>query len=142
MQLLSNVCGPQIRKFRDRLGMTQEDLAAKLQLAGLDISRSSLSKVEAQLTWLGDKELFYYSAVLKVPIPDLYPKIDPDLRVHAAVTELVIRRRTVQSRQKKSPLKAAPKIHRVNPRSHHVVEQARCNRAYRNSDQENSRDSE
>ena len=45
----ANVVGPQIRKLRGKLGLTQEELAANCQLAGLDISRSTLGQIEARL---------------------------------------------------------------------------------------------
>jgi transcriptional regulator with XRE-family HTH domain len=68
-----NLIGPQVRKLRDRKGWTQEILAEKLQLAGWDISRTSLAKLEAQLRWVSDVELLFLSRVLRVDIADLYP---------------------------------------------------------------------
>ena len=68
-----NLIGPQVRKLRDRKGLTQESLAEKLQLAGWDISRTSLAKLEAELRWVSDVELLFLAKVLRVAVTDLYP---------------------------------------------------------------------
>jgi len=69
-----NVVGPQVRKFRDRKGWTQEILAQKLQLAGWDVSRTSLAKLESQLRRIPDCELLFLSKVLGVGIAELFPR--------------------------------------------------------------------
>jgi transcriptional regulator with XRE-family HTH domain len=69
----ANVVGPQIRKLRNKLDLTQEELAARCQLHGLDITRAILSHMEAQLRCVTDSELFKLSVVLKSPIDDLFP---------------------------------------------------------------------
>ena len=81
-----NVVGPQVRKIRVRKGWTQDVLAQKLQLAGWDVSRTSLAKLESQLRWVPDCELLFLSKVLGVGIPDLFPggvnlkKLGPQFR--------------------------------------------------------------
>jgi transcriptional regulator with XRE-family HTH domain len=72
-----NVIGPQIRRLRDRRGWSQEQLAAKLQLAGLDISRSSLSKIESGEQVVFDFQILYFRRVLKADGDDLYQPFDP-----------------------------------------------------------------
>jgi transcriptional regulator with XRE-family HTH domain len=69
----ANVVGPQVRKRRDELGLTQEELAAQCQLDGLDISRGTLSQIEAQLRCVTDDELFALAQVLKVTTDSLFP---------------------------------------------------------------------
>ena len=49
-------------------------LATKLQLAGFDISRSGVSKIEARLRFVDDKDLMFLAEVLKVPIQELFPR--------------------------------------------------------------------
>ena len=51
-------------------------LATKLQLAGFDISRGGISKIEARLRFVDDKDLMFLSEVLKVPIQELFPQRD------------------------------------------------------------------
>lgn len=70
---LLNVVGPQIRKRRYELGLTQERLAAKCQLRGWDISRATLSQIEAQIRCVTDSELLLLSQVLKIALEDLFP---------------------------------------------------------------------
>jgi transcriptional regulator with XRE-family HTH domain len=69
-----NVIGPHVRKLRDRKGWTQEVFARRLQLAGWDISRTSLAKLESQLRKCPDCELLFLSEVLGVGIADLFPQ--------------------------------------------------------------------
>lgn len=69
----ANVVGPQIRKLRNKFALTQDALAARCQLGGLDITRAVLSHIEAQLRCVTDLELFKLSVVLKAPIDDLFP---------------------------------------------------------------------
>jgi len=70
----ANIVGPQIRELRRKMGLTQEELAAQCQHKGFDISRGTLSQIEARLRCLGDKELFLLASVLGVKVDDLYPK--------------------------------------------------------------------
>lgn len=68
-----NIVGPQVRKFRDKQGMTQELFAAKCSVSGLEITRGMLSKIEARLRRVSDTDLQTLAKVLKVEIKDLYP---------------------------------------------------------------------
>ena len=49
-------------------------LATKLQLSGFDISRSGVSKIEARLRFVDDKDLMFLAEVLKVSIQELFPR--------------------------------------------------------------------
>ena len=49
-------------------------LATRLQLAAFDISRSGVSKIEARLHFVDDKDLMFLAEVLKVPIQELFPR--------------------------------------------------------------------
>ena len=72
--LYKNNIGPQVRRKRYALGWSQSTLAAKLQLGGLDISRSGVSKIEARLRFVDDKDIMFLAEVLKVPVQDLFPR--------------------------------------------------------------------
>ncbi len=65
--LYKNNIGPQVRRKRYALGWSQSTLAAKLQIAGLDISRSGVSKIEARLRYVDDKSIMFLAEVLKAP---------------------------------------------------------------------------
>jgi hypothetical protein len=53
--------------------MTQNALAAKCGVLGRDLSRATLSKIEAQLRCVTDGELEFLARALRVEIPALYP---------------------------------------------------------------------
>ena len=65
-----NNIGPLVRRRRYALGWSQSMLATKLQLAGFDISRSGVSKIEARLRFVDDRDLMFLAEVLKVPIQE------------------------------------------------------------------------
>jgi transcriptional regulator with XRE-family HTH domain len=73
MAKLRNIVGPQVRKHRYQQGLMQEDLAARCGVLGWDLSRGTLSKIEAQLRCVIDSELEILAKALRVEILDLYP---------------------------------------------------------------------
>ena len=73
MKRFRNTAGPLIRKHRSQKGLTQEALAAKLQVAGLDMDRAAVAKVESQIRSVFDYELAVMARVLKVPAEKLFP---------------------------------------------------------------------
>jgi transcriptional regulator with XRE-family HTH domain len=87
MRYKNNV-GPQVRRRRYALGWSQSDLAAKLQIAGFDISRSGVSKIEARLSYVDDKTLLYLAEVLRLPVQDLFPSRTPGNRLYEFMEKL------------------------------------------------------
>ncbi len=68
-----NLIGPQVRRHRMAAGLSQEALSTKLQLAGWDLSRGGLSKIEAGLRRVNDAELWILATTLACPLADLFP---------------------------------------------------------------------
>ncbi len=68
-----NAVGPQVRRLRMAAAWSQETLAAKLQMAGWDLSRAGLSKIEAGLRRVTDAETWQLARVLGCRIDDLFP---------------------------------------------------------------------
>jgi transcriptional regulator with XRE-family HTH domain len=68
-----NLVGPQVRLLRTEAGLSQEALSAKLQLAGWDLSRGGLSKIEACLRRVNDAELWMLANTLSCSLADLFP---------------------------------------------------------------------
>lgn len=66
-----NICGANIEHFRKQQGMKQIELIAKMQLAGVDINPSSLSKLEGQIRVASDIELKVIAEILHVPMEEL-----------------------------------------------------------------------
>jgi transcriptional regulator with XRE-family HTH domain len=61
-----NVSGDRIREARLKRRLTQEDLAAKLQIEGVIMERDSISRVEIGTHFVTDYELMVLSKVLGV----------------------------------------------------------------------------
>ena len=70
-----NIIGPQIRNLREQQGLTQEGLAAKCNLAGWNISRGTLAKIEAKVRRVTDDEVALLASALKVDINQLYEEV-------------------------------------------------------------------
>ncbi len=66
-----NMIGPTLRSLREAEGLTQAELAARLQLSGWDISRETLAKVESQVRCVTDRELVRFADALEVDPSDL-----------------------------------------------------------------------
>lgn len=63
-----NICGENIHAARRKLHLTQNDLAARLQLAGIFIERDSISRIEIGTRFVADYELRALSQILHVPV--------------------------------------------------------------------------
>lgn len=63
-----NICGKKIENRRKELGMKQKDLLAQLQIRGVDLNSSSLSKLEGQVRSVCDIELVAIAEVLGVTV--------------------------------------------------------------------------
>lgn len=61
-----NIVGARVTKARKRLGMKQNELLAKLQLSGVDLSTPALSLLEGQKRPVSDIELNALAAILHV----------------------------------------------------------------------------
>jgi transcriptional regulator with XRE-family HTH domain len=68
----ANLVGPQIQKVRYQMGLTQERLAARCQLMGLDISRATLAQIESRLRCVTDKELLLFARILGISTDGLF----------------------------------------------------------------------
>lgn len=82
-QRFRNILGPNIRKWRKKAGLSQDDLAARLQLAGLEnIDRVAVAKIESQIRSLFDYELIVIGAVLKISSDELIATSERSLRAN------------------------------------------------------------
>jgi transcriptional regulator with XRE-family HTH domain len=68
-----NIVGPEIRRLRKERGLSQPMLVAKLNLAGWQISRETLAKIETQLRWVADFELVCLASVFKLSTEEILP---------------------------------------------------------------------
>lgn len=73
-----NICGRQIHLIRTgqydkkHKKITQDILATRLQIVGLDIDRTAISRIESGNRSLTDDEVLFFAKVLNVPIEILY----------------------------------------------------------------------
>ncbi|MEY8388995.1 helix-turn-helix transcriptional regulator [Oscillospiraceae bacterium 38-13] len=63
-----NLCGNRVKEARARLNITQADLAARLQVAGVIMERDSVSRIEIGTRFVTDYELSVLSDVLGVSV--------------------------------------------------------------------------
>lgn len=63
-----NVCGDRVHEARCKYRMTQSDLAARLQVAGIIMERDSISRIEIGTRFVADYELRELSKILKVSV--------------------------------------------------------------------------
>lgn len=63
--------GQRIRSYREKRHMTQEELSAKLQLGGCDITRSALAKMEVGQRHIYLDEFKLLAQVLEVSYEEL-----------------------------------------------------------------------
>ena len=64
--------GNNIRKLREKAGLTQEQVAAKLQLNGCDITRSAVAKIEVGQRHLYPDEILLLKAILSASYDDIF----------------------------------------------------------------------
>ena len=63
--------GRNIRKLREKSGLTQEQVAAKLQTSGCDITRSAVAKIEVGQRHIYPDEIIIFKEILKISYEDL-----------------------------------------------------------------------
>lgn len=63
-----NISGYKIKERREALKWSQEQLAAKIQLLGLNMTQQSISRVEKGDRLVADFELKYFAQALDVSI--------------------------------------------------------------------------
>lgn len=64
--------GLRIRNLRENSGMTQEQLSAKLQVCGCDITRSALAKIEVGQRHIYPDEIKLIKVILSFEYNDIF----------------------------------------------------------------------
>ena len=67
----ANLCGPSVARLRRKNDFTQAELRQRCQLAGWNVARSVLAKVENRSRSVSDFELVALARALGVPVPHL-----------------------------------------------------------------------
>ncbi|MCL2105488.1 MAG: XRE family transcriptional regulator [Oscillospiraceae bacterium] len=76
-----NIVGARIEQRRKELHMKQKDLLTQLQIKGVDLNASGLSKLEGQYRFVSDIELKYLAQVLEVSVNWLLDEEDDQGRL-------------------------------------------------------------
>ena len=67
----NNVCGRNIALFRKEIGISQRELADRLQLIGLDVDKNAIQRIESGLRFVTDIELIALSKALNKMFEEL-----------------------------------------------------------------------
>lgn len=70
-----NSCGEKIRILRMEKGLTQGDLAAQMQLYGMEVDQKAISRIELRERTVSDFELWVISEILQVEIMELLQEL-------------------------------------------------------------------
>lgn len=68
--------GNELAKLRIKENLSQEELSHRLQLAGCDISRATLSKIELGKRQVYATEIVYFAKVFNVNVSSLLENIE------------------------------------------------------------------
>ena len=63
-----NICGARVKEARKKQGLSQENLAARLQVEGIVIERDSISRIEIGTRFVADYELSALARILGVSV--------------------------------------------------------------------------
>jgi len=87
-----NICGERVHEARCKHRLTQSDLAARLQIAGIIIERDSISRIEIGTRFVADYELREIAKILKVSVnttkvhvANILQKMEVDDRLQVAL---------------------------------------------------------
>lgn len=66
-----NLIGAKVEELRKKIGMKQKELLAQLQVHGVNVNASGLSKIEGQTRSVSDVELVAFAQILNVSVLEL-----------------------------------------------------------------------
>ena len=67
----NNLCGINVARYRTEMGISQRELADRLQVAGLDVNKNAVQRIECGKRFVTDIEMVALSKVLKKTISQL-----------------------------------------------------------------------
>ena len=72
----NNLCGEVIETRRKEMGKSQRQLADMLQVAGLDVDKNAIQRMESGQRFITDIELSYIAPALNTTIQELFAPSD------------------------------------------------------------------
>ncbi len=67
----NNVCGTAVASLRKEMGISQRELADRLQVDGLDIDKNAVQRIESGQRFVTDIELLFLCRTLSVRLDEL-----------------------------------------------------------------------
>ncbi len=67
----NNICGKNIALYRKEMGISQRELADRMQLSGMDMDKNAVQRIEAGKRFVTDIEISVFSKVLNKTIDEL-----------------------------------------------------------------------
>lgn len=67
----NNICGIKIKSIRKQLRISQNELADRLQINGLDIDKNAVQRIESGQRFVTDIEIIYLANVLNISVEEL-----------------------------------------------------------------------
>ena len=67
----NNLCGEKVARLRSEMGISQRALADKLQIAGLDVDKNAIQRIECGKRFVTDIELKIIAKVLNISVDKL-----------------------------------------------------------------------
>ena len=67
----NNICGINVYKYRKEMGISQRELADRLQIKGLDVDKNAIQRIECGKRFVTDIELIVLAKTLGCEINDL-----------------------------------------------------------------------
>ncbi len=68
---LNNICGKKVAVLRKNLKISQRILADKLQLAGLDVDKNAIQRIECGKRFVTDIELVALAKIFDITVDEL-----------------------------------------------------------------------
>ena len=67
----NNICGKTVAAYRKKMGLSQRELADRLQLIELDVDKNAVQRIESGQRFVTDIEIIALCKVLKITYEEL-----------------------------------------------------------------------
>ena len=67
----ANICGEKIRVLRKQKHISQAELAARLQVCGIDLDQKAISRIECKKRFIADFELREIARILQISLDEI-----------------------------------------------------------------------
>ena len=71
----NNICGTAIATRRREMGISQRELADRLQIIGLDVDKNAVQRMESGQRFITDIELVHLAQALELSIQELFAPV-------------------------------------------------------------------